>query len=155
MTFAGHWPITSGNRTHFHTLYVLVDRLRQCHFVKAYLHTKWHLDPSSCLAQYTWVRNWGLCLLLGLGNWFPIEQCCSGWGLPSYRVASCDLAATDMGRKLGAVARARPTGLPSFVWIHPTIWPQYSNVKDSGPLSLCLFWPVCNRQVRTDRLTDR
>jgi len=66
------------------------------------------------------------------------------------------LTTIDMGRKLGNCAplgRAgspsntvwpghRPTCMPSFVLIHPTVWPQYTNVTD--------------RQVRqTDRQTDR
>jgi len=56
------------------------------------------------------------------------------------------LATIDMGRKLGAAPRffgggarfpsntmwpgPRPTCVPSFIVIHPTVWPQYTNVTD-------------------------
>ena len=54
------------------------------------------------------------------------------------------LATTDMGRKLVAVPLLggagslcntmwpwpRPTSVPSFILIHPTVWPQYTNVTD-------------------------
>ena len=72
-------------------------------WAEAYVHTKWHLNPSR------------------------------------------HLATTDMGRKLGAVClygwgagsssntkwpRPTPTCMPSFILIHPTVWPQYTNVTD-------------------------
>ena len=71
----------------------------------AYVHTKWHLNPSS------------------------------------------RLAATDMGRKLGAVPfrgwgagspsntlspRLRPTSVPSGILIHPAVWPQYTWAENRG-----------------------
>jgi len=37
---------------------------------------------------------------------------------------------------------SRPTSMPSFVLIHPTVWPQYTNVtdrqigQDNGPIAL-------------------
>jgi len=51
------------------------------------------------------------------------------------------LATIDMGRKLGGVGGAgspsntmwpepRPTSVPSFILVHPTVWPQYTNVTD-------------------------
>ena len=70
---------------------------------EAYLREKFHLDPCSCLAT------------------------------------------TDIGRKLGAVPLSermtgspsnttwpepRPTCLPSFIWIRPTVWPQYTKITD-------------------------
>jgi len=73
-------------------------------------------------------------------------------GLPSYQVAPGSIQPfvrnRHMGRKLGAVpllgtgARSpsntmwlgpRPTYascVPSFIWIRPTVWPQYINVTD-------------------------
>jgi len=48
-------------------------------------------------------------------------------------------ATTDMGRKLGAVSllggeAGSPSNSmwpgPSFILIHPTVWPQYTNVTD-------------------------
>ena len=52
-----------------------------------------------------------------------------------------------MGRKVGAAAMplfwggagfpsnimwlgTRPTSVPNSIWIHPTVWPQYTNVTD-------------------------
>ena len=79
-------------------------------WAESYLHTKWHLNSSN------------------------------------------HLATTDMGQKLGAVPLwereagspcntmwpgPRPIRMPSFILIHPTVWPQYTNVTD--------------RQDRTDR----
>jgi len=53
---------------------------------------------------------------------------------------SSHLATRDMGRKLGAGGAKspsniiwpgpRPACMPSFVLIHPTVWPQYTNVTD-------------------------
>ena len=57
------------------------------------------------------------------------------------------LATIDMGRKLGGVSlfsgggaelgphntmwpELRPTSMPSFILVHPTVWPQYINVTD-------------------------
>jgi len=34
-------------------------RLTQCGLAEAYLLTKWHLDPSSRLAQLTWAESGG------------------------------------------------------------------------------------------------
>jgi len=35
-------------------------------WTEAYLRTKWHLDPSSRLAQQTWAQNSGGCVPLGV-----------------------------------------------------------------------------------------
>jgi len=40
-------------------------------WVEAYLHTKWHLDPSSHLATTYMGRNWGLCPFGGGGPGSP------------------------------------------------------------------------------------
>jgi len=65
------------------------------------------------------------------------------------------LALIDMGRKWGRAAVAlsvgagtpsntmwsglRPTYVPSGILIHPTVWPQYTNVTDrtdsNGPIA--------------------
>jgi len=98
----------------------------------------------------------------GRGSWVPIERNVA-WAetyLPSKRHLdpSSHLATIDMSRKLGGLcpfwgggagsssntmwSGPRPTCTPSFIWIHPTVWPQYTNVTD--------------RQDRqTDRQTDR
>ena len=87
-------------------------------WAKAYLLTKWHLDSSS------------------------------------------HLATTDIGRKLGAVPLrgrgagslsntmwpgARPTCMPSFTLIRPTVYSQYTNVTDRQT----------DRTGQTDRKTIR
>jgi len=81
----------------------LGPHLTQCGLGEAYLRTKWHLDPSSRLVT------------------------------------------TDNGRKLAAVPfggggagspsntvwpGSRPTSVPSFILIPPTVWSQYTNVTD-------------------------
>jgi len=76
--------------------------------------------------------------------------CCSvgraigkAWAVPEM---SDRLTTIDMGRKMGADVPLclwgagspsntvwpgpRPTSMPSFIWIHPTVWPQYTNVTD-------------------------
>jgi len=79
----------------------------------------------------------------------PLSRCDLGRGLLPYTKWRLDpssrLAAIDMGRKLGAVLLwgggpgspsntmwpgPRPTYMPSFILIRPTVWPQYTNVTD-------------------------
>jgi len=69
-------------------------------WAEAYLRTKWHLNPSSHLI---WAENWGLCSLGGGGAGSPSNTM---WPGP------------------------RPTCTPSFILIHPAVWPQYTNVTD-------------------------
>jgi len=92
-----------------------------------------------------------------------LAQCGLGRGLRPYQVACypfSHLATTDMGRKWGAVPLwgrgtrspsntmwpgPRPTCVPSFILFRPTVWSQYTNVRDRQ-----------DRQTgRTDRQTDR
>jgi len=108
-----------------------------------YLHTKWHLHPSSRLAttdmgqklwgrgvgspsntmwpgprstclrgifihsaiwpQQIWAENWGLCPSGGRGGESPSNTI---WPGP------------------------RPTCTPSFIVIHPTVWPQCTNITN-------------------------
>ena len=115
----------------------------------AYLHTKWHLDPCSRLTAIDMGRKWDdSAPFMGRG-WVPIEHKVpwaedylhTKWHLD----ASSRLAAVEMGRKLGrglspflwrgAVSSSntmwlapRPTYVPSFILIRPTVWPQYTNV---------------------------
>jgi len=42
----------------------------------------------------------------------------------------------------------RPTGLPSFIVMRQTVWPQYTNVADRQTNR------QTDRQIRTDRQTD-
>ena len=75
-------------------------------------------------------------------------QCDQGRGLPPYQEAGIFIQLFGHnihGKKLGAIPfggggagspsntmwpRLRPTCKPSFVLIHPTVWPQYDNVTD-------------------------
>jgi len=75
----------------------------------AYLRTKWYFDPSSRLATIDMGRKLGAVML---------TKCC-----------------TPLGRGVGFSfitmwPGLRPTGVPSFTLIHPTVWPQYTNVTD-------------------------
>jgi len=76
-----------------------------------YFRTKWHLDPSSHLATTDTSRKFGGCA--------PFS---GGAGSP------CNIMS------LGP----RPTSIPSCTLIHPTVWPQYTNVTDrtnNGPIA--------------------
>ena len=68
-----------------------------------YLPTKWHLDPSGHLATADMGRKLGMCPFWV--SWSPSNTM---WQRP------------------------RPTSMPSFILIDPTIWPQkqYTNVTD-------------------------
>jgi len=66
-----------------------------------YLRTKWHFDLSSRLATTTWGQKWEGAAVGGAGS-------------PSNTVSP----------------GPRPTSVPSGMLIHPTIWPQYTNVTD-------------------------
>jgi len=98
------------------------------------------------LATIDMGQKWGGCAPLGEGELGPrLTQCGQARSLPTYRVASwilypsSHLTTTDVGRKLGGCAsmgkgelgphltmwpRPRPTCMPSFISIHPTVWPQ-------------------------------
>jgi len=84
------------------------------------------------------------------GSWVSphLTQCGFGRGYTSTPSGIFDpssrLATTDMGRKLGVPLwrggagspsnimwpGLRPTSIPSFILIRPTVWPQYTNVTD-------------------------
>ena len=75
------------------------------------------------------------------------------------------LATIDMGRQLGGCVPLggagcppntmspgpRPTAVPSFVLIHPSVWPQYTNVTDrqTGKTNKAMV-----RQHRANRFTN-
>ena len=127
-------------------------------------HTKWHLLPSSRLATIDMDRKLGAAVpFLGGGSWVPIQHKVA-WAEAYLHTKwhlnpSSHLAITDTGRKLGEGAvpllggagspsntvwpGTRPTYMPSFILIHPTIWSQHINVTDRT-----------DRQDRTNR-TDR
>jgi len=68
------------------------------------------------------------------------------------RFATIDMGRNHMGRKLGGyyapfrggsgshltqcrLQRPRPTSVPSGILIHPTFWPQYTNIADRQDIS--------------------
>jgi len=58
-------------------------------WVEAYLHTKWHLDPSIHLATADMDRKLGACATLGEGELGPhLTRCGQGRGLPACQVSS-------------------------------------------------------------------
>jgi len=72
-------------------------------WAEAYLPTKWHLDPSSHLST------------TGMGQKLGAPPPFGGGGAGSSNTIWPGL---------------RPTCMPSFILIHPTIWPQYTNITD-------------------------
>ena len=80
-------------------------------WVKAYLLTKWHLDPSSRLGTIDMGRKLGK-------------------ALPSFRGEGAGSPSDTMSLGL------RPTCLPSGILIHGAIWPQQIWAKNGG---LCPF----------------
>ena len=100
-------------------------------------------------------KRGGGCAPFGGGLGPHLTQCGQERGLPPYQVASWSIhpfGHNRHGPKIGGCAplggarspsntmwpRPRPISMPSFVLIHPTVWPQYTNVTD-----------------RQDRQTDR
>jgi len=94
----------------------LVPHVTQCAWAKAYLYTKWHFDPSSCLSTINMDWKVGLCPFLGKELGPHLTQCGLGRGLPPCQVSSWSiqpLAAIDMGRKFGGLCP--PFGEGSWV----------------------------------------
>jgi len=61
-----------------------------------------------------------------LGELVPhVTQCGMGRGVASYKMAFWSIQLFGHNRH-----GSRPTRMPSFILIHPTVWPQYSNVTD-------------------------
>jgi len=105
-------------------------------WAEAYLHTKWHLNPSSRFATIDMGRNWGYVASFWEGELGPHPAQCGLGHLDS----SSRLATIDMDRKLGGYVPflgrgagspsntmslgLRPTSVPSGILIHPAIWLQ-------------------------------
>jgi len=80
-----------------------VPILHNVAWAKVYLHTKWNLNPSSRLATTDMDRKLGVVPLSGRVAGSPSNTM---WSL------------------------RRPTSMPSFILIHPTVWPQQTNATD-------------------------
>jgi len=65
------------------------SHLTQCRLGRIYLRTKWHLNPSSCLATTDTGQKLGSVPLLGREELrFHLTQYSRGRGLPSCQVSS-------------------------------------------------------------------
>ena len=84
-----HRPkLGGGGRAHF-PVSCLVHIEHKIAWAEAYLHTKWHLSPSSCLATTDNGRKLGGCAPLGEGELgHHLTQCRVGRRLPPYQAAS-------------------------------------------------------------------
>jgi len=89
-------------------------------WAEAYLRSKWHLDPSSRLATIRGAKSGGLLCPFLVGS--------------------------DLGPHLTQCGRGRELLNAKFHLdpsVHPTVWPQYTNVTDrqtdrteNGPIAL-------------------
>jgi len=105
--------------------------------------TKWHLDPSSCLATTNMGQKLGVPLFWGGGTQSPSSTMWPGRGLPPYQVASLAMqpfghnrpgpkiggSVPFLGRGAGSPSNtmslgSRPTSIASGILIHPAIWAQ-------------------------------
>ena len=118
-------------------------------WVKAYHHTKWHLDPSRRLSTTDMDRKVGAAVPL---VWGAGSSCNTMWPgqrptpVPSGILIHVAVWLQHMGQNWGCYAPfwgrgagspsniewpgPRPTCMPSFILIHLTVWPQYTNVTD-------------------------
>jgi len=120
-------------------------------WVEPYLHTKWHLDPSSCLGTIGmgrkfegggvlppfWERGAGSpsnTMSLGsrrtfLPRWH-LEPSTSYLVGPKIGGGCCAPLGGGPGSQSNTVARAEAYRMPSFILIRLTVWPQCTNVTD-------------------------
>ena len=119
---------------------------------EAYLHAKFHLDPSNCLATIDMGLKSGssapfqrrgtgstcntkssgpspisipsgiLIILIHPAIW-PQQVKDENWGL-------CPFGGGARSPSNTMWPGPRPTYTPIFILIHPTVWPQYTNVTD-------------------------
>jgi len=93
-----HWAAKKPTRRHFcHPVTMLNEAMGKAGspsntkspWAEAYLHTKWHLNPSSHLATTGMGRKLGGCAPLGEGELgLHLTQCGQGRGLPACHVSS-------------------------------------------------------------------
>jgi len=116
-------------------------------WVDDYLHTKWHLDPSSSWTTIDMGLKFGGSVAL-LGELGPhLNRSRLGRGLPLYQVTYCSIQPFGHNRhgpKIGGCAPFGGAGSPSNtmlpgprstsipnILIHPSVWPLYiPNVTD-------------------------
>jgi len=121
---------------------------------KAYLRTKWHLDPSSRLATTDMgPKLGGCCAPFGWGEELGshLTQCGLGWSLPAYQMASWSLHPSSClatwAKKWGMLCPLfwgsgvpinrmscgmRPTSVPSGILIHRAAWHNKHGPKMGG-----------------------
>jgi len=92
-------------------------------WAEAYLCTKWHLDPSSCLATIDMGRKVGGCALFWRGELGPLlTQCRLEGGLPPYEVASWSIQPFGHNRYGPKIEAAMP------LWGRGSCVPIWHNV---------------------------
>ena len=101
----GHGPKTGGGCTPWDRG-SWVPIYHNVAWTKAHLYTKCHLDPFNRLATTDMGRK-----VAGGGCGAPCRE--GRAGSPS-----------------NTMSRPRPTSVPCRILIHPTVWPQYTNVTD-------------------------
>jgi len=115
-------------------------------WAEAYLHTKWHLTPSSRLATMDTGKNWGGSAPLEEGELCPhLTQCSLGWGRPPYQVVSWYIQPFGHNRhgpKIQGGVWAVP--LVGWTWVpiwHNVAWAKVYLCTTSGNLIHPAVWP--------------
>ena len=115
--------------------------LTQCGHAGAYRHTKFHLDPSNCLATIGMGRKWGGAAVRAGSPLGPhLTQCGLGRGLPLYQVASWSIQPFGHNcknvRLLRIGIRLRAIFIPSLV------------VKT---FTGCVHWVIARYQLKSSK----
>ena len=158
--FSDTGPFESYNLSHkFIPLTKSIFLFLQVEYLKSTLMLVSEQELSSCWDGRSFGHNshgpksGGLLCPFLWGELGPhLTQCRLGWSLPPYQVVSWSiqlfghnthglksgglLCAFPWGGELTMSPGSRPTFVPSGIFIHPTIWPQYTNVtdrQDNGP----------------------
>ena len=111
--------------------------LKLTYFYLLYQVASWSIQPFG--HNRHGLKTGGCVLFLGVGLGPHLTQCRLGRGLPPYQVASWSnhpFGHNRHGMKIGGCATLamwpgpRHNSMPIFILVHPTIWPQYTNVTD-------------------------
>jgi len=113
-------------------------------WAEAYLHTKWHLSPSSHLATTDTGRKLGGCAPLE-GELGPhLTQCRIGRGLPLYRLASMQPSGHNRcGPKIGGLRPFMGRGLGSRL----TQSPNFIEIGKTFCGQMDVWTPICPQKV--------